>query len=448
MKEVDLNLDYIKYITILHPLDRIEEYRWLSAFFRLVGILVCERISDTEFDSAYEEKTDLIIIIEESKEYSWKSIKFINKGEEGVISIDCSNKLVDYNERNWIQVLLENIGDSFSAPVFNELQLIARCYVEEDLMRRIYSMEYFSDVSSYGFFAYIEESREHYYRAYNRLIEIEENASKYTLAAICNCQRRLNELQTIIWLSLKKQSLVEHHQEFMTHLKTYPYQSYEIISKRIDRILSLDEEFYIAFAIRGFAKLTDEKFILESVYDFERAVSGIGENPYSSCLLYRIGKYFEDVRVDKKMASAFFKRAYATDMQNYRAIYKIAMEERENGKWRMSLNYFQKILDILECKMKLPVLQPIECAYLYKTNMRMGEIYMKIREYKNALSKFQTAYEFGDMKFNQPFYEWMFGQDASYFKSEAVKKLRISQCVDFRNYAAAMNNISRKDLRI
>lgn len=441
-----MNLDYMKYITILHPLNRIEEYRWLSAFFRLIGILVCERISDTEFDYVYEEKTDLTIIIEESKEYDWKAIKFINKGEREVISIDCSNKQVDYNEENWIQVILENIGDSFSASVLNELQLIARCYVKEDLMRRIYSMEYFSDVSSYEFFAYIEKSREHYYRAYNGLIEIEENASKYTLAAICNCQRRLNELQTIIWLSLKKQSLAEYHQEFITHLRTYPYHSYEIISKRIDKILSLDEEFYIAYAIRGFVKLTDEKLILESVYDFERAVTGIGENPYSSCLLYRIGKYFEDVRVDKKMSCAFFNRAYATEPQNYRAIYKIAMEERENGNQRTSLQYFQKILDILECKMKLPVLQPIECAYLYKTNMRMGENYMKIREYKNALSKFQKAYEFGNIKFNQPFYEWMFGQDASYFKGEAVKKLRISQCVDSRNYAAAMNNISRKDL--
>lgn len=434
-----MRLDFLKYVTIIHPIDRIEEYRWLSAFFRLIGILVCERIPECSSEIVFDEKTDLTIIIDRSNEYGWNSMNILLKGEKKIQSI-YSPEAKPYNEGTWIPVLLDNIGRMFSHEVLSELHIIAICFAQKDLMRRIYSIEYFGDTECPEIFTYIEKSRENFYYVYNFLLQYESTASKYMLAAICNCQRRLNELHLDLWNALYKPNLVQHHKEYEKNLTRYPYQNFEEINKRIEKILDLDETFYMAYAIRGFVKLVDGRHMLEAVYDFGRAIAGIGENPYSSCLKYRIGKYFEEIRENEDRAFEYFIQSFTVDKDNYRAAYKIAMKYKADGNYRKALKKFQEILRILNAKKFLPVLQPLECAYLYKANMRMGEIYMDIKQYDKAIEKFETAYLFGKLNYNIQFYNWMYAERGKIFKEEAVKKLCLQECQEALADAYAMNN--------
>ncbi len=440
-----LKKDFFRCITIIHPDDQIKEYRWFSAFFRLAGIWVCENILENE----HGDDTDFLIRIRKTDTPGWADISYHGFGMTSPQSLS-SDISMAYGEQNWLTAILSSMADYFQDDTFVELQKISDCFVQHDLMRSSYAIEYFGDMGNPRIYEYMCTSKEHFFAAYESLKRLETpNSSKYLLAAICNCQRRINELHTIIWNGQQRKKQFKQRESLLSALQKIPFQPYEEIEQRINRILKADPNFYAAYAIRGFAKRTDDRRMTEFVYDFERAVLLCGKHSYTSYLLYRMGKYFEVIGQDDELAETYYSHASHVDPHNYRAIFKLAMYQKKRARWPKALNLWDQILDLLGKKESSQSLQPIECAYLYKTYMNIGETLIQLRNYEKSIYALEKAKSFGSSERNMDFYHWMFGKTyAPIFKAAAVEKLRLYDCYANLADAYSMVNSYEKILQI
>lgn len=443
-REQSLKKDSFRCITIVHPADRIKEYRWFSAFFRLAGIWVCENILGSE----HGDDTDFLICIHGADNPEWKDISYLGPGITSPQFLPSDSSMA-YSEQNWLTAILASMEDYFQHDTFQELKQISDCFVQHELMRSSYAIEYFGDTGSLRIYEYMGTSKEHFYAAYQSLKTLETpHSSKYLLAAICNCQRRINELHTIIWNAMLSRQHVEQREFLSSVLQKIPFQPYEEIEQRISRILAMDPNFYAAYAIRGFAKRTEDQRMMEFVYDFERAIILCGKHSYTSYLLYRMGKYFEVIRQDDEFAESYYSHAFHVDPHNYRAIFKLAMYQKKRNSWREALKLWDLILDLLKEKETSQSLQPIECAYLYKTYMNIGETLIQLRNYEKSIYALERAKSFGSSDRNMAFYQWMFGETyAPVFKAAAVEKLRLYDCYANLTDAYAMVNSYEKILQ-
>ena len=114
---------------------------------------------------------------------------------------------------------------------------------------------------------------------------------------------------------------------------------------------------------------------------------------------------------------------------NYRAAFKVAMCHRRRGEHDKAMEILKEILNILSTKTVQEMFQPVECAYLYKTNSVIGKMYIRKEKYRESIRYLEQAKECGSSDKNMLFYQWMFGEeDGAIFKKAAVKKLNIYNC--------------------
>lgn len=438
-----MEIDSLKRISIIHPKKKIKEYRWLSGYFRLAGIFVYEQAPDEEVP----EKTDFVIRVKEDAtgDGTWESLECKINSKDTWEKIEPEDKETAYTEENWVSAVLRKMQALF---LFSQISILtfshlADCYVKKRLMSASYALEYFGDSGQMDIYEYMAESGKKFLDTCNQLKRLEniKTESVYLLSAICNCQRRVDEIYTVIWNAMKNEKMDLDRQGLLNILRNMPYQPFEEINERIQKIISLDASFFGAYAIRGFVKLVDDRHRLEAGYDFEKAVKLIGKNQYASCLLYRLGKFMEGSWGDKNIAEHFYKKACTVKPSNFRAVYKIAYRAQKNRNYEEALICWYKILSMLADKKDSSYLQPVECAYLYKTNNNIGDIYMNQGEYQSAIGYFLEAEKIWKSQKNLEFYNWMFGTERGYiFKKAASDKLQVRKCRQKLADAYAMAN--------
>ena len=115
------------------------------------------------------------------------------------------------------------------------------------------------------------------------------------------------------------------------------------------------------------------------------------------------------------------------------------------------IRLLEKLKNILEAKRNLPSLQPIECAYLYKTYSNLGKACIQLGDYEKGRDCLKEAEIIFGNKENEDlkrgFYPWMFGKEPvvsegkmmarwKLYKSAAQEKLRIRDVyIDISNTA-------------
>lgn len=441
----------LRCLTIVHPVDRIEEYRWLAAFFRFIGVWVSENLINDEHGDATDAYIRIKNNVSENKLRKWEDISVKSSLDAQYVSVsncDYNGIPKDYEEKEWLGVILNYFTPFFSDLVFQDIKVLAQCFVDYDLMRACYAIEYFGDTDQYEIYEYMSESMNRFSKAYDKLIKVhnsEMEESKYMLAAQCYCQRRINELYTAIWNAYQKENEDQKRGKDRRLSKllqaTVQYQLIEEIESKAARAIAIDPSFYGIYAIRAFAKLVDRKYKMEAIYDMEKALTICGEHSYSSCLIYRIAKCVEKFWGDDNLKFRFYSKAYQTDRNNYRALYKIAIEYKRKKDYKSSMKCWERILEILSQKENLYTLQPIECAYLYKTYYNIGLINLENGLYNEAIIYLEHAKKFGYSDKNRQFYIWMFGGYAKHFKVAAVHKLNLDDCMECLAEAYAMINM-------
>lgn len=384
--------DHVRCITIVHPLHEIRKYREFSAFFRLLGIFVCENISGEERG----DPTDYKITIEN----------------------DSSTNL---------PAILDEMSEVFSADTIQVLQEAYTVFSKHELMKASYAIAYFFDTKKDYIYDQMLEAYDRFDNAWNDFSALEGNVTdksilKYIWAAKSNCRRRMNELYTIVWDAAEKEWYARDvkdsqkaRKEMKQKLWKKKYYSYTDIDEDIKKIIEKEPDFYGAYVIRGFAAELDDDYRFDSVSDLLTALNIIGNHSYSSYLCYRIGKYYETIRKNQKSKWRYFQLAWERDPYNYRALYKLVLKEQADGNLDQAETMWNQLIQILDSKRESPALQPIECAYLFKGYYNLGKLYIKRKRYSEGISCLKEAEKIFKNKFNEDqnegFYPWMFGTD-------------------------------------
>lgn len=422
----------VRCIKIVHPLDKIRLYRVLSAFFRFVGIFVCENIAGQEYGG----ETDWRYEVDSESE----------EGEEGL--------------EKKIYIVLQDMEDLFGKEVLEVLRQIADIFIRYDLMRCSYALEYFGDVGKEYIYQQMKNARTQFEAALRELKVLETEYGRnhegiiYIWAAKSNCRRRENEIHAIIWNAIQRKlygNTAKERERLQQELRSRHFFSFEEISGDIVNILEKAPEFYGAHVIRGFSMELDDDYRIDSFAELKRAVKKIGARSYASYVYYRMGRYCEKIRPNLPEKIDYYSKAYQVDSNNYRAIHKLAVDAYERQQYREMIRLLEKLKNILEPKRNLPSLQPVECAYLYKTYSNLGKACIRLGNYEKGRDYLREAeIIFGNKKnedLKRGFYPWMFGNEPvvsegkktarwQMYKSAAQEKLRIRDLyIDISNTA-------------
>ncbi len=376
---------YIRCVKIVHHPAEVRIYRKLSAFFRFVGIFVCENLIGDE----YGDEADCDCRIEEGS-------------EDG-------NAFEDKNEflKSQVKSKLDEMREKFGEKNFEILTAIWELFEEQDLMRASYAVDYFSNTGREYIYQQMESAMGAFEEVLRQLEKLEEDretdaqGNVYLWMGKANCRRRIYELYTIIWNAVERneyQKETEHH-DFLKKLYREHHIDIEDVFEDIQKVLNEDPQFFAAYAVRGFVKEINTDYLLDSVEDIKKAVSLIGDKSYTSYLQYRIGRHYEKIRPNMSRKMDYYRKA--------------AMYEEDRKKYMEAMKLWESILNILEKKQNLSSMQPIECAYLYKAYRKVGGIYKQAGDYEKGIDYLKKAEQVFENHYNEEeekgFYPWMFG---------------------------------------
>lgn len=429
--------NYVRCIKIVHHPLEVWRYRVLSAFFRFVGIFACENLCDDE----YGDDVDYIYIIKEGSEEA------------------------DVPMVKWIQEALNEMKEIFGEGAYEVLGRIAEFFSDNDLMRGSYAIAYFGDTGKEFIYHRMEFALEGFKNALKELEALEQEPEYvsdrlYIWAAKSNCKRRINEIFTIIWNAIENGKYGKDEEEkkkLRKALKTNNhYFGLDEVKEDISKILEEEPAFYGAYAILGFVAEIDDYHDMEAGDAFKHAVQLIGNKSYASYLLFRMGRYQNNIYLNLDDKMEYYWKAYKADYHNFRAGYKLAVNEQDFGNYREAFELWYRLLEVLEPKRELPSLQPVECAYLYKTYRNIGNLHNRQGEYSKAIMYLQKAEKVYNNESNEDpsrgFYPWMFGtqKDAvcgsgkverwKVYKQAAREKLEIGETYADIVYASGRGN--------
>ena len=409
----------IRCITIIHPADEIIEYRTRSAFLRLFGIFVCERLEGMSDG----DETDARIVL--GKEESPKTIS----------------------------ELLDVLEDSLGKDTIDVLKKAEEIYTVNDLMRGCYAIEFFATARDPVIHEDMLDSYDRFSEALNRFKELADNISeedqlsmKYILAAQANCMRRMNQLYNTLWDAAERgwYKGEDGSDALKKKLLDRTYYFNEAINPLIERILKIDSDYYGAYSIKALNDMLDEDAKADSIVSFRTAVSMIGDKSYSSYLRYRMGRFYEYILRDPKKSLDNYKKSYEADPYNYRAIYKLAARAQRQEDYEQAMEYLDMILSVLGRKKKSCALQPIECAYLFKAYKNKGKIYLKQKKYQDCIAEMKQAVEVYNNHENEDpgkgFYSFMFGEKKEKYKEAAKQNLQVWKVYEIMTDAAVGAN--------
>lgn len=431
--------NFVKCVKIVHHPAEVRVFRILSAFFRFVGIFACENLVGDE----YGDEVDYTCNVMEGSEDSGSS--FENQAFE----------------------LLSQMKERFRTKSFRLIMQIWSLFVNNNLMRGSYAIDYFSTSGKEYIYQKMETAIANFGSALEQLEDLEKNLNEvshenvYLWMAKANCQRRINELSKILWRAIQENNYCKEEkeaQEVHRRKLTKAYIAFDKIESNIEKTLKVAPSFYAAYAIRGFVKELSEEHKIDSVNDLEKAVAIIGDKSYNSYLNYRIGCYYEKIQRNSNKKMIYYEKAIKADRHNYRAIYKLAKYEQEDEKGNINraIDLWKNLLDVLHCKESLCSLQPIECAYLYKAYRELGLIYKRLRNYTLGIDYLEKAIAVYDNQNNENkekgFYPWMFGVEMvqidkcdleawKVYKDASKKKLNVQ-----KTYTAIVDASSRAGL--
>ena len=409
----------IRCITIVHPADEIAEYRTISAFLRLFGIFVCERLEGMPDG----DETDARVVL--GKESSPKTIAEI----------------------------LDGLEVSIGKAVISVLKKAEKIYTSNDLMRGCYAIEFFATardpvihedmLDSYDRFS---DSLDQFRKLEGEVAEADQLSLKYILAAQANCMRRMNQLYNTLWDAAERGWYrgAGGSDALKKKLLSRTYYFNTMMNPLIEKILKIDPNYYGAYSIKALNDMIDEDEKADSIVSFRTAVSMIGDKSYSSYLRYRMGRYYEYILRDSDESLKNYAKSYEVDQNNYRAIYKLAARAQRQEEYETAIKYLDMILSILGKKKKSCALQPIECAYLFKAYKNKGKIYLKQKKYQACIAEMQQAVDVynsqANMEPDKGFYSLMFGKKKAEYKEAARRNMQIWKVYEIMTDAAVGAN--------
>ena len=414
-------------VKIIHDGKRIKEYRFWADYFRFIGIHVWDC---TLKNDDYSEDFSIVVIIEKDideaklEEVCTKypnairldsvdgrnfNISDTNKGEEKRKEWEFS--WIDYLEGGLskIEKKLSDQGMKQSESDFESMKVIGKIYVK-------YCISYFRNV--YSYFKeeeiFVQQAQDKFVDAYVALRKNYSNCEKtaYTLYTLANLTRYINE--TCVLLNQKLLLSTERCLEYL------------------DRAMNLQPTFYNAQLLKGIVCGIDKAFAQESGVYYKRALDNMGKKKYTSYPHYLYGRYWERTMKDIIEAKKYYQISYELNELEYRAIYKLAIIAKREGRYEESLRWFRKICSILSDKEKDNYLQPKEYEYLSKAYFEIsklyGDVFWNLDGYEDTIKKLNELY--GKIINGEPkndAYKELFGEQEQILREATYLRIKTMQ---------------------
>lgn len=121
---------------------------------------------------------------------------------------------------------------------------------------------------------------------------------------------------------------------------------------------------------------------MNAVNAFIEAKDRIGEEPYVSSVLYKIGKACEGEENLRWLMNDAYENAYNI-MPKYRNIYKVAQQYMKMEVYNEAIEYFEECL----CKLgnRTDYMDPLEQEYLFKVNAHLSYLSIRNNDYFSAV---------------------------------------------------------------
>lgn len=414
-------------VKIIHDEKRIKEYRFWADYFRFIGVHVWDC---TLKNDDYSEDFSIVVVIE----------KDIDKAKLGVVHKHYPNAILlnsvegrnfninDNNEgeeerKEWevfwndylesglssIENKLKEQGREQNESDFESMKIIGKIYVK-------YCISYFRNV--YSYFKeeeiFVQQAQDKFVDAYVALRKNYSNCEKTacTLYTLANLTRYINE--TCVLLNQKLLLSTERCLEYL------------------DRAMNLQPTFYNAQLLKGIVCGIDKAFAQESGVYYKRALDNMGKKKYTSYPHYLYGRYWERTMKDIVEAKKYYQISYELNELEYRAIYKLAIIAKREGRYEESLRWFRKICSILSDKEKDNYLQPKEYEYLSKAYFEIsklyGDVFWNLDGYEDTIKKLNELY--GKIINGEPkndAYKELFGEQEQILREATYLRIKTMQ---------------------
>lgn len=354
-------------VKIIH--DELEggEYRFLADYFRLVGAYVSEctlksreqrgdfsaviiiktRMSDEDIAN-YQDKYPNAVLLD-TMNLSWKE-----RGKKKYL-LDCLNKIVSK--------ISSSAQDTWQREI-ESLNVIADVYVKYKLLYYRNAFSYFYEHESI-----VQEAQDQFVEAYISLKKQLENRKEdvHSIYTQVNLARYINETCNIL------------NQSFL-------FDTGKCL-KKADQALELEPSFSNVYLLKAMLAEMDDIYQYESRAYYRIALENLDGMYYASYPYYRCGRYYEKVLKQEKEANEYYTKAVQINELEYRAIYKLILFTKKEGRYQEAIEYCKKICNILKNKKNANYMQPREYEYLFKAYLEMTKIYGNYLSDNNALQE-------------------------------------------------------------
>lgn len=342
----------IESVKIIHEELKGGGCRFLADYFRLAGIYVSECILRD-----HEKKGDFsaVIIIDTGLSDEQKD-RLRGMYDNVVVMKDISLKCKKTGKKKYLSYFLKqikNINPDIWKDEITVLDEIAEVYVEYDLLYHRNVFSYFYEKKEL-----VQEAQDYFVDAYLDLLDKIANYGKQNAHLI-----------------YAKMMLVRYINETCKFLEqSFLFDTGKCLEE-LDIALGLEPSFRNVYMLKAMLTEIDEKFKYESKTYYELALKNMEELYFASYPYYRFGRYNEKIIKDETKARECYEKAISINNREYRAIYKLILSAKKEGKYQEAIENCKKICNILKVKKEENYLQPREYEYLFKAYWEMAKIY-------------------------------------------------------------------------
>lgn len=359
-KEWDKDVKNFRSICIVYNMEDTYRSFYIKEFFKWIGLSYVAVVNKPErniFDNEEYYEFDIIVNYNQAINKD-QCIKIQERTENALVSID------DKEEKEEKELLWELItgivmnkldGDKELTAILKELSEI---YDKEHMIELLY--EY-----TLILLPKLPESErnridEHCTRVADSVADYVKNHTEdlsgreYALYALYYCEKQVNEVR---WLERK--DLLYDVEKFL---------------EEVNEIYHYDKDYFKVETLKGRVAEFDSRFSASPKFLLENAIR---ECPIKMCKSYHHYAWGKWKERNHQLfeASVAYQRAYAADVKNYKAMFKLAVEQKNMNENLMAEKFFKDIIaelsDLFIYKEKMSLR---ELEYLYKAYMLIAKV--------------------------------------------------------------------------
>lgn len=420
----------IESVKIIHDWKYIEEYRFWTDLFRLIGAQVCDcTLRSTDFSDEFS----LVIILENG--IPKESLDQLNDFYARALhvkssSIDFENISISMrndSERDfWKKYLKKNIEYIKKNKLIRTMDM-STLNSEIDIMLKI-GLIYVEYQISY------HRNKYSYFYEDKKILQEAQNAFVNAYVEIFRLLKIFDTVSPIIWYTLA--DLSRYINETCKFLEQPLLQPIDKCLGFLDKALEVDSTFTNAYLLKGIiTELDKEKYKKEGKSYFDMALSMMGRKKWASYPYYLQARFYEKVLGKIEEANELYNISLKINPLEYRALYKLAMESKRKEEYFEAIEFFKRICNILKEKEKENYLQPKEYEYLFKAYLELSRIYgyydFDLGKYKEIVEKRNLFCDsVVDIAKPNKAYEEIFGNQALELREETYRRFEtvVTKC--------------------